>query len=199
MRMGLYPERRSLRSLRLQWPAWWRSARRGVCPGDRVVAGTVRRYASSDAPFRGRLAGRHELRSGLDFVNFVTALGRLDSMSRVRKSDRVLIHSAAGGVGVAAVQIAANAGAVIGLSGRRRKQTSSRSWAPPTTTESWDNERSKSEVRHRPDGHAETLKKFSRALKGASGPSTSDDDRRRRRNVFRPRESCPDSLSLLSS
>jgi NADPH:quinone reductase-like Zn-dependent oxidoreductase len=55
-------------------------------------------------------------------VNFMTAWVALQEMGRVRKGDRVLIPSAAGGVGVAAVQIAAQAGAeVTGLVGSTSK------------------------------------------------------------------------------
>lgn len=55
-------------------------------------------------------------------VNFITAWLALEEMARVRAGDRVLIPSAAGGVGVAAVQIAAHAGAkVTGLVGSRSK------------------------------------------------------------------------------
>lgn len=55
-------------------------------------------------------------------VNFVTAWLALQEMARVRIGDRVLIHSAAGGVGLAAVQVAAQAGAqVIGVVGQEAK------------------------------------------------------------------------------
>lgn len=55
-------------------------------------------------------------------VNFMTAWLALHDMARVRKGDRVLVQSAAGGVGVAAVQIAALAGAeVVGLVGSEKK------------------------------------------------------------------------------
>lgn len=55
-------------------------------------------------------------------VNFITAGLALEEMARVRKGDRVLIPSAAGGVGVAAVQMAAHAGAyVTGLVGSPSK------------------------------------------------------------------------------
>lgn len=51
-------------------------------------------------------------------VNFMTAWVALHEMARVRIGDRVLVHSAAGGTGLAAVQIAAQAGAtVVGLIG----------------------------------------------------------------------------------
>ncbi len=46
-------------------------------------------------------------------VNFATAWVALQEMARVRMGDRVLIQSAAGGVGLAAIQIAAQAGAHV--------------------------------------------------------------------------------------
>jgi NADPH:quinone reductase-like Zn-dependent oxidoreductase len=49
-------------------------------------------------------------------VNFMTAWVALQEMARVRRGDRVLIESVAGGVGIAAVQIAAEVGAeIVGL------------------------------------------------------------------------------------
>jgi NADPH:quinone reductase-like Zn-dependent oxidoreductase len=52
----------------------------------------------------------------------MTAWVALEEMARVRKDDRVLVLSAAGGVGVAAVQIAAAAGAkVTGVAGSPSK------------------------------------------------------------------------------
>lgn len=56
-------------------------------------------------------------------VNFATAWVALHEQARVRKGDRVLVHSAAGGVGVAAVQMAKNAGAhVTGFTGSPGKE-----------------------------------------------------------------------------
>ncbi|MFZ9595766.1 MAG: alcohol dehydrogenase catalytic domain-containing protein [Bdellovibrionia bacterium] len=61
-------------------------------------------------------------------VNFLTAWFALMEMARVRKNDRVLIHSAAGGVGTAAVQMAAQVGAqVVGLVGSEGKKAIVRS------------------------------------------------------------------------
>ena len=55
-------------------------------------------------------------------VNFMTAWIALHEMGRVRKGDRVLVQSAAGGVGTAAIQIAARAGAhVVGTIGSPQK------------------------------------------------------------------------------
>ena len=74
-------------------------------------------------------------------VNFLTAWLGLSEMGRVRKGDRVLVQSAAGGVGTAAVQIAAQAGAhVVGLVGSPKKADVVRSLgaAEVLTNEEWD-------------------------------------------------------------
>lgn len=95
--------------------------------GDRVVAGTrfggytselvlPERYAW---PTPARLS---DVEAAAIPVNYLTAWMALDEMARVRKGDRVLIHSAAGGVGTAAVQLAVRAGArVTGLTGSPAK------------------------------------------------------------------------------
>jgi len=55
-------------------------------------------------------------------VNFMTAWIALEELARVRKGDRVLIQGAAGGVGLAAIQIAKWAGAeVVGTIGSAQK------------------------------------------------------------------------------
>ena len=46
-------------------------------------------------------------------ITFVTALYALRNLGEIKKGDRVLIHSATGGVGLGAVQIAQKAGAEI--------------------------------------------------------------------------------------
>lgn len=75
-------------------------------------------------------------------VNFLTAWIALNEMSRVRKGDRVLIQSAAGGVGIAATQIAARVGAhVVGMIGTPSKADVVKSMGAKeiiTQTE-WDN------------------------------------------------------------
>jgi NADPH:quinone reductase-like Zn-dependent oxidoreductase len=86
--------------------------------GDRVIAGT-------------RFGGQAELvtvpsdqvlplADGFSFeqgaaipVNYGTAFAALFVMGSLRKGDRVLIHAAAGGVGISATQLARNAGAEI--------------------------------------------------------------------------------------
>lgn len=55
-------------------------------------------------------------------VNYATAYVALHIMARVRRDDRVLIHGAAGGVGIAALQLAKAAGAeIMATAGSQRK------------------------------------------------------------------------------
>jgi NADPH:quinone reductase-like Zn-dependent oxidoreductase/NADP-dependent 3-hydroxy acid dehydrogenase YdfG len=61
-------------------------------------------------------------------IPFVTAAFALEHLGRVRRGERVLIHAAAGGVGLAAVQIARRAGAeVFATAGSADKQAYLRS------------------------------------------------------------------------
>jgi NADPH:quinone reductase-like Zn-dependent oxidoreductase len=86
--------------------------------GDRVMAGTrfggqaelVTVPADQALPMPERLS----FEQGAAFpVNYGTAYAALIIMGSLRKGDRVLIHAAAGGVGIAATQIARNVGAEI--------------------------------------------------------------------------------------
>jgi NADPH:quinone reductase-like Zn-dependent oxidoreductase len=86
--------------------------------GDRVVAGTrfggqaelVTVPAEQALPLPDRLS----FEQGAAFpVNYGTAYAALIVMGSLREGDRVLIHAAAGGVGISATQIARNAGAEI--------------------------------------------------------------------------------------
>jgi len=86
--------------------------------GDRVVAGTrfggqaelVTVPAEQALPLPASLS----FEQGAAFpVNYGTAYAALVMMGSLRGGNRVLIHSAAGGVGLSAVQIARNAGAEI--------------------------------------------------------------------------------------
>jgi acyl transferase domain-containing protein len=89
----------------------------GLAVGDSVVAvapGTLRTYVTTSANLVAPMP------SGLDFVTaatvpiaFVTADYALTHLARLQPGERVLIHAAAGGVGLAAVQIARRAGAEI--------------------------------------------------------------------------------------
>lgn len=87
-------------------------------PGDRVMAGTrfngqaelVVVAAEQVLPLPERLS----FEQGASFpVNYGTAYAALIIMGSLRRSDRVLIHAAAGGVGIAATQVARNVGAEI--------------------------------------------------------------------------------------
>ena len=138
MRMGLYPEAPS----------------RPFVPGYEV-AGTVTEISASvgttDLPLGARvMALTHfggyaeevttpaskvfplpegwSVEEGADFlVAFLTAWTGLVPMARVAKDDRVLIHGIAGGVGLAALQIARAAGAkVAGTCGGPRKTAAAR-------------------------------------------------------------------------
>ena len=86
--------------------------------GDRVIAGTrfggqaelVTVPAEQALPLPERLS----FEQGAAFpVNYGTAYAALVIMGGLREGDRVLIHAAAGGVGIAATQIARNVGAEI--------------------------------------------------------------------------------------
>jgi NADPH:quinone reductase-like Zn-dependent oxidoreductase len=88
----------------------------GFAPGDRVMAGTrfngqaelVVVAADQVLPLPESLS----FEQGAAFpVNYGTAYAALILMGGLRAGDRVLIHAAAGGVGIAATQVARNAGA----------------------------------------------------------------------------------------
>jgi NADPH:quinone reductase-like Zn-dependent oxidoreductase len=86
--------------------------------GDRVLAGT--RFGGYSELVTVPTAQVLALPDGLSFeqgaafpVNYATAWAALMIMGGLREQDRVLIHAAAGGVGIAATQIAKGAGAEI--------------------------------------------------------------------------------------
>jgi NADPH:quinone reductase-like Zn-dependent oxidoreductase len=90
----------------------------GFAVGDRVVAGTrfggqaelVCVAEQNALPLPNRLSFEH----GAAFpVNYGTAYAALTIMGGMRAGDRVLIHTAGGGVGISATQLARNAGAEI--------------------------------------------------------------------------------------
>ena len=95
-----------------------RGGRASCKVGDRVMAGTrfggqaelVTVPADQVLPLPERLS----FEQGAAFpVNYGTAYAALIVMGSLREGDRVLIHAAAGGVGIAATQIARNVGAEI--------------------------------------------------------------------------------------
>jgi NADPH:quinone reductase-like Zn-dependent oxidoreductase len=91
---------------------------RGLTPGQRVVAGTkFGGYASQVAVPAGDVV---PLPDALSFeqgaaipVNYATAWAGLIGYGALQPGERVLIHSAGGGVGIAAMQIAKRGGAEI--------------------------------------------------------------------------------------
>jgi NADPH:quinone reductase-like Zn-dependent oxidoreductase len=92
-------------------------------PGDRVVglklfgAQTSRLAIDAEAVFKIPDSLNFEEAAAVP-VNYITAYHVLSDLARVRAGESVLIHSAAGGVGTAACQLALNAGAyVIGIGG----------------------------------------------------------------------------------
>lgn len=104
MRMGLYPE-----APPKPFVPGYEVA--GVAEGRRVVAVTrFGGYAEKVAVHRSRVFPLPELLSFEEGaaipVVYLTAWCALEGLARVRSGDRVLIHSAAGGVGIAAIQLA---------------------------------------------------------------------------------------------
>lgn len=90
----------------------------GLRVGDRVLAGTrFGGYAELVVVGAGQvlsLPERWSWEQGAAFpVNYATAHAGLVVMGGLREGDRVLIHSAAGGVGIAAIQVARAIGAEI--------------------------------------------------------------------------------------
>ncbi len=86
--------------------------------GDRVVAGTrfggQAELVTVPAEQALSMPERLSFEQGAAFpVNYGTAYAALVLMGSLREETRVLIHAAAGGVGIAATQIARNAGAEI--------------------------------------------------------------------------------------
>lgn len=96
-------------------------------PGDPVIVGTqfgtyAERICIPAARALPPPRGLSDVESAAFAVNYLTAWIGLMDMARLRPSDTVLVTSAAGGVGSAAVQIAARAGArVIGAAGKGKQ------------------------------------------------------------------------------
>ncbi len=96
-------------------------------PGDRVVAFASNCFGSHVTTDAGAVAA---IPDALDFAQaatiptaFLTAYYAFDYLARLEPGETVLIHGAAGGVGMAAIQIAKLKGAkVIGTAGSARKR-----------------------------------------------------------------------------
>ncbi len=136
IRMGLYESAKKL----VGWPITPGFEVTGVVdavgqgvgdlkPGDAVLALTLfNGYASALVVPRAQVFA---IPRGVDSAQaagiptvFLTAWFALHELAHVRKGERVLIHSAAGGVGTAAVQLASHAGArvtaVVGAAHKRK-------------------------------------------------------------------------------
>jgi NADPH:quinone reductase-like Zn-dependent oxidoreductase len=90
----------------------------GMRAGDRVAAftrfGGYAEYAVADARFAVPLPPGFDFTTGAAVpVNFATAYHCLFHTGPLHPGDRVLIHAAAGGVGLAAVRMAKGAGAIL--------------------------------------------------------------------------------------
>ncbi len=85
--------------------------------GDRVLAiapGAFSRYVTTRASLVARVPDRLGFGEAATLgIPFVTAGVALHQVARIQPGERVLIHAAAGGVGLAAVQLALRAGAVV--------------------------------------------------------------------------------------
>ena len=86
-------------------------------PGDSVVAvnpGCLQSFVTVPAAFALPLPAHYSPAQAASMpIAFLTAMHALHGVARITDKDSILIHSAAGGVGMAAVQLAKQAGATI--------------------------------------------------------------------------------------
>jgi acyl transferase domain-containing protein/NADPH:quinone reductase-like Zn-dependent oxidoreductase len=98
----------------------------GVAPGDRVMglfAGAFGPYAVTDARLLAPIpAGWLPAQAASAPVTFLTAWYALVELAGLRAGESVLIHAAAGGVGMAAVQLARHLGAEVFATASAAKQ-----------------------------------------------------------------------------
>ena len=89
----------------------------GLTVGQPVMAmagGSFRTFVTTPAEYVAPIpAGLNPQQAATVPVAFLTAEYALNHLARMKRGDRVLIHAAAGGVGVAAVQLAMRAGAEV--------------------------------------------------------------------------------------
>jgi acyl transferase domain-containing protein/acyl carrier protein len=100
---------------------------RSVAAGDQVfgmVAGSLRSHVIIDADLVARTPRGIDAEAAATIpVAFLTAEHGLNQLARMRRGDRVLIHAATGGVGLAALQLAQLAGAeVFATAGNEEKR-----------------------------------------------------------------------------
>jgi NADPH:quinone reductase-like Zn-dependent oxidoreductase/acyl carrier protein len=99
----------------------------GLAVGDEVLAfvpGSHDGYVVADARLVARRpAGITAAQAATLPTAFLTARYTLEHLAKIRRGDRVLIHAASGGVGLAAVQVAQRAGAeIFATAGSDRKR-----------------------------------------------------------------------------
>ena len=86
-------------------------------PGDEVIAlaaGSHDGYVLADAALVVHRPAALPIEDAMTMpVPYVTALYALEHLGKIRPGERVLIHSGAGGVGIAAIRVAQRAGAKI--------------------------------------------------------------------------------------
>jgi myxalamid-type polyketide synthase MxaB len=108
----------------------------GWQPGDDVIAGLVGGhdgFVIADSRLVARRPTNLTATQAATIVTaFLTARYTLEQLAQIRSSDRVLIHVATGGVGLAAIQIAQRAGAeIFATAGSDRKRDFLRSLGVP--------------------------------------------------------------------
>jgi NADPH:quinone reductase-like Zn-dependent oxidoreductase/SAM-dependent methyltransferase/NADP-dependent 3-hydroxy acid dehydrogenase YdfG len=88
-----------------------------LAPGDAVVAvasGSHDGYVLVDSPLAVRVPAQLSPEEAVSIaISFLTAAYTLEHLANIQPGDRVLIHAATGGVGMAAVQFAQRAGAEV--------------------------------------------------------------------------------------
>jgi acyl transferase domain-containing protein/acyl carrier protein len=100
----------------------------GFAVGDEVVVGLTRgafrRFAIADARFVAHKPAWLDVADAVTLpITFLTAVYGLDHLAALRAGERVLIHAGAGGVGLAAIQLARRAGAeIFATAGSPRKR-----------------------------------------------------------------------------
>jgi acyl transferase domain-containing protein/NADPH:quinone reductase-like Zn-dependent oxidoreductase/NADP-dependent 3-hydroxy acid dehydrogenase YdfG/acyl carrier protein len=86
-------------------------------PGDEVLAigqGCFARFLTTRAEMAWRKPARLSFEAAVTVpVTFLTAVYALESIAAIKAGDSVLIHAGTGGVGLAAIQVAQRAGAIV--------------------------------------------------------------------------------------
>ena len=98
----------------------------GIEPGDEVIAiapGCFSTFALADARLVARKPRSLSFEQAASIPSvFLTADYTLNSLAAISRGDRILIHAAAGGVGMAALQLARRAGAEVFIAGSAEKR-----------------------------------------------------------------------------